>query len=188
VVLVFSFVSCGKAAEFIEQPAELLKQPEHKTITISDSTDGIIPTWGNQDYLKALYNLFFSPMSYPPQINDINDKIVIVSLLRDNLFELIWNNKLKKSDFLNSKSIYSIGRVTNNKIHLKLYTNAVDYWTNTGSYHILFLISEEDASMISDVYFTPYSHNFSTANTSLNNTDFLGPVPVNIDMTDALPF
>jgi hypothetical protein len=188
-VLVFSFVSCDKTMEFIEQPAELLKQPEHKTITISDSADDNYPNWGVElELIKGLYNWYFSPKSYPPQIKDINNKIVLVSLLRDDLLTLIMDGGLQKSDFLNSKSIYTIGRVTNNKINLKLYTNGVDYWTGTGKYYILFLISENDASKLSDVYYSPMPHDFSTANTHLNNIDFLGPWPFSIDITDTLPF
>jgi hypothetical protein len=162
VVLVFSFVSCSKAAELFDQSMEFLAQPEHKNIIISDSN-----------------------AEWPVQIKDINNKIILLSLLGSKPDDL---TTLKKSDLLNSNSIYTIGKVSKNRIVLKLYNKTVEYWTGKGSYYVVFLTSDAQDANKSMGYISTAAHSFNATNTYLNNGDFAGPVELNININGALPF
>jgi hypothetical protein len=162
VVLFFSFVSCNKAAELFEQSMEFLEQPAHKTIIISDS--------------KA---------DWPVQIKDINNKVILLSLLSSIPEDPA---TLKKSDLLNSNSIYTIGKVSKNRIVLKLYNKTVEYWTGKGSYYVVFLASDAQDLNKSMGYVSTEAHSFNATNTYLNNGDFGGPLELNIDIRSSLPF
>jgi hypothetical protein len=161
-VLAFSFVSCNKAAELFEQPMEFLEQPAHKNIIISDSNaEGSV------------------------QIKNINNKVILLSLLGS-----MPENPatLKKSDLLNSNSIYTIGKVSKNRIVLKLYNRSVEYWTGRGSYYVVFLTSDEQDANKSTGYVSTGAHSFNASNTYLNNGDFLPLGTLDINITSSLPF
>jgi hypothetical protein len=141
---------------------EFLEQPEHKNIIISDS--------------KAEWQV---------QIKDINNKVILLSLL-DSIPED--PTTLKKSDLLNSNSIYTIGKVAKNRIMLKLYSRGVEYWTGKGSYYVIFLVSDEQDANKSTGYVSAGSYSFNATNTYLNNGNFSSPGTLNINIKGSLPF
>jgi hypothetical protein len=151
-VLIFSLVSCDEVMDFLEQPP-------HKTIIISDSDT-----------------------SYPAQIKDINNKVILLALTDIRPVP----QSIEVSKLMNS--VYTIGKVSNNKINLKLYSNAIDYWKGGGDYWILFLLPDGRAEHISLVYISKQPHNFYAENTYLNNIDFMPPVDIDFDTSGILPF
>ena len=144
--------SCEAVEDFVEQP-------EHKTITISDSD----PDW-------------------TARISDINDKTIILALmpLRPTAADI--------TPRLFRNFVYAMGKVTRNKIHLKLYKNRIEYWTGTGSYWVVFVLPDENATHISLMYVSKQAYGFYTDDTYLTNIDFMPPVDIDLETKYILPF
>jgi hypothetical protein len=138
---------------------DFLEQPTHKTIIISDSDS-----------------------DYPAQIKDINNKTILLALTTIRPVP----QTIKMSELMSS--VYTIGKVTRNKINLKLYSNGIDYWTGDGSFWVIFVLPDERAEHISWAYASKQPHSFYAENTYLNNIDFMPPVDINIDTSGMLPF
>ncbi|MDR2658609.1 MAG: hypothetical protein LBC27_01280 [Spirochaetaceae bacterium] len=138
---------------------EFFEQPAHKTIIISDSDP-----------------------DYAARISEINNKTILLALTTVRPVP----QSIDMSELLNS--VYTIGKVTRNKINLKLYSNGVDYWTGNGSYWIIFVLPDGRADYISWAYISKQPHNFYAENTYLNNIDFMPPVFVDMDTSGILPF
>jgi hypothetical protein len=136
-----------------------LEQPVNKTIVITDSD----PTWG-------------------AQIRNINDKTVFLALLESEPTI----NDINISTLM--KFVYSIGKVTNNKIDFRLYINGVDYWRGNGDYWVVFVLPNERVSHISWVYASKGFQNFDEQRVYMTNTDFMPPVDANLDISGVLPF
>jgi hypothetical protein len=121
-------------------------------------------------------------LSYATKIRDINSKVIFLALveLRPSF------TNINMSDLMNS--IYSIGRIKNNKIELKLYSGSAAYWTGTGNYWILFILPDGRAEHISHIYLSKEPHDFYDEDTYLINTDFMPPVAIDLDISGVLPF
>jgi hypothetical protein len=152
------FVSCENN-NVEEKIKEFFERPPYKTITVSDSD----PAW-------------------PARISDINNKVILLALSPKKPKESEINATLFKT------SVYTIGKVTGNKIRLKLYHNEIEYWTGNGNYWVVFVLPDGRVEHISWMYISKQPHNFYAENTYLTNIDFMPAVNINIDTTDMLPF
>ncbi|MDR2097049.1 MAG: hypothetical protein LBP37_00845 [Spirochaetaceae bacterium] len=152
------FVSCENSS-LGGKIKEFIEQPPYKTITVSDSD----PAW-------------------PARISDINNKVILLMLSSQEPKVSEINDTLFKT------SVYTIGKVTRNKISLKLYHNKIEYWTGNGNYWVVFVLPDGRAEHISWMYVSRQPHDFYDENTYLTNIDFMPAVNINIDTTDMLPF
>jgi hypothetical protein len=141
-----------------QQISDFLEQPANKTILITDSDP-----------------------SDPTSIRRINGKDVFLALLESKP-DL---SAINASALI--KSVYSIGKVTGNKIDLRLHHEGVDYWSGSGDYWVIFAQLEND-NRISRAYASKNRKNFHSQRTYLTNTDFMAPVDVDIDINGVLPF
>jgi hypothetical protein len=142
-----------------EDIEEFIEQRPYKTITISDSD----PEW-------------------TAHISDVNNKTILLALTPKKPKESDMNSELFKT------SIYAIGKVTNNKIHLRLYHNEAKYWTGNGNYWVVFVLPDGRAEHISWMYISKQMHNFYAEDTYLTNIDFMPPVDIDYDTKDMMPF
>jgi hypothetical protein len=142
-----------------EAAESFFEQPPHKTIVVTDSD-----------------------AAYPARISDINNKTILLALSSGKPDP----NNIDINTLMDS--VYTIGRVTRNKINLKLYSGAADYWTGSGYYWILFVLPDGRAEHISLGYISKQPHNFYAENTYLNNIDFMPPIDLNLDISSVLPF
>jgi hypothetical protein len=141
-----------------QQMNDFLEQPANKTIVITDS---------DSEWLASIRNIngkdvFLALFESQPNVNLINVSAMI-------------------------KSVYSIGNVAGNRIDLKLHYDGLDYWRGNGDYWVVFALLEP-GNRISGVYSSIQSKSFSAERTYMTNTDFIGPVPVNININGVLPF
>jgi hypothetical protein len=141
-----------------QQAANFLEQPVNKTIVITDSD----PAWLASIKKINGKDVFLALFESQPDVNAINASAMI-------------------------KSVYSIGKVTGNKIDLKLHYDGLDYWRGTGDYWVMFALMEP-GNRVSWVYSSKGMQNFSTQRTYLTNTDFMAPVNVDADINGVLPF
>jgi hypothetical protein len=139
--------------------ASFLKQPANKTIVITDSD-----------------------LTWSARIRDINDKTIFLALF-DSAPDI---NAMNISALM--KSVYSIGKVIDNKIDFRLYTDGVDYWRESGDYWVVLVLPNERVSYISLVYASRGRQNFNAQRVYMTNTDFMPPVNANLDISGVLPF
>lgn len=144
--------SCEAVKDFVEQP-------EHKTITISDSD----PEW-------------------TARISEINNKTIILALTPQQ------PTGADISPMLFRTFVYAMGKVTGNKIYLKLYENEITYWTGSGNYWVVFFLPDESGRHISLMYVSKQAYDFYAENTYLTNEDFMPPVDIDLDTAYILPF
>jgi hypothetical protein len=141
-----------------QQASDFLGQSANKTIVITDSDP-----------------------SDPTSIRRINGKDVFLALLESKPDV----SAINASALI--KSVYSIGKVTGNKIDLRLHYDGVDYWRGYGDYWVIFALLES-GNRISWAYASKSMKNFYAQRTYLTNTDFMAPVDVDIDINGVLPF
>ena len=158
-VTIFFLGSCKEMAEVFE---EQFSQPPHKTIRIRDSDK----TW-------------FA------QISDINGQDVLLALTKVQPDPSSFT-KSYIEDLM--QSVYALGPVKGNAINLKLYSGALDYWTGSGDYYILFVLPDKSLSTITWAYLSKEMHSIYATSTQLYNTDFLPPYKLNLDISGMMPF
>ncbi|MDR0409159.1 MAG: hypothetical protein LBH18_02000 [Spirochaetaceae bacterium] len=153
------FVVLAALSASCEAAMDFLEQPPHKTIIVSDSDP-----------------------DYPARIKDINNKTILLALTTIRPVP----QDINMEELLNS--VYTIGKVTRNKISLKLYHGGIDYWRDGGDYWVVFVLPDGRAEHISWAYVSKQPHNFYAENTYLNNIDFMPPIDINLDTSGYLPF
>jgi hypothetical protein len=164
VVFTTFFVSCY---EIVDEIAGMLEeqfpQPPHKTIKIKDSS-------GSENW--------------PVHISEIAGQDVLLALTDKQP-----NPSNLDVESIMTSQVYALGEVRKDgTINLKLFHNVGDYWTGSGNYWIFFVLPDKSLSTITWLYMSKGSHNIYAENTQLYNTDFVGPIVLDIDISGVVPF
>jgi hypothetical protein len=82
---------------------------------------------------------------------------------------------------------YSIGQVHEGVLEVRLNTE-LNYWDGVGQYWIFFLITDGRADRVFSGVVSKEMHNINRYTTRISNEDFIKAQPLDIDISEQMPF